>query len=151
MSRITRAIAQAIHTAKPDPRRRRPVRARTATTYGKYATRFTYSNGYQASAIAARNQMLAKLKPRPKTAAAGARRRRRAESQEESFDGGDEAAVSHAHVAPHDEHDRHSGGQGGGRQQRDQDERDDEPAKVAALRARARRGLGRPPRLRSAR
>ncbi|WGS47796.1 type III secretion system protein (plasmid) [Burkholderia sp. JSH-S8] len=140
MSRITRAIAQAVHTAKPDPRRRRPVRARTATTYGKYATRFTYSNGYQASAIAARNQMLAKLKPRPKTAAAGARRRRRAESQEESFDGGDEAAVSHAHVAPHDEHDRHSGGQGGGRQQRDQDERDDEPAKVAALpRARAAR------------
>ncbi|WP_431824371.1 type III secretion system protein [Burkholderia sp. F1] len=139
MSRITRAIAQTIHAAKPDPRRRRPVRARTAATYGKYGTRFTYSNGYQANAAAARNQMLAKLKPRPKTAAAGSRRRRRAESQEESFDGGDEAAVSHAHVAPHDEHDRHSGRQGGGGQQRDQDERDDEPAGVTALpRVRAR-------------
>ncbi|OJB39798.1 type III secretion system protein [Burkholderia ubonensis] len=133
MSRITRAIAQTLHAAKPDPRRRRPLRARTATTYGKYGTRFAYSNGFQANAAAARNQMLAKLKPRPKTAAAGSRRRRRAESQEESFDGGDEAAVSHAHVAPHDEHDRHSGGQGGGRQQRDQDERDDEATGVAAL------------------
>ncbi|KVA24587.1 hypothetical protein [Burkholderia ubonensis] len=142
MSRITRAIAQTIHAAKPDPRRRRPLRARTATTYGKYGTRFTYSNGFQANAAAARNQMLAKLKPRPKTAAAGSRRRRRAESQEESFDGGDDAAVSHAHVAPHDEHDRHSGGQGGGRQQRDQDERDDEPAGVSALpRVRASRAL----------
>ncbi|KVD14977.1 type III secretion system protein [Burkholderia ubonensis] len=133
MSRITRAIAQTVHAAKPDPRRRRPLRARTATTYGKYGTRFTYSNGFQANAAAARNQMLAKLKPRPKTAAAGSRRRRRAESQEESFDGGDDAAVSHAHVAPHDERDRHSGGQGGGRQQRDQDERDDEATGVAAL------------------
>ncbi|AYZ62920.1 type III secretion system protein [Burkholderia multivorans] len=139
MSRVTRAIAHTIHAAKPDPRRRRPVRARTATTYGKYGTRFTYSNGFQANAAAARNQMLAKLKPRLKTAVAGSLRRRRAESQEESFDGGDEAAASHAHVAPHDEHDRHSGGQGGGRQQRDQDERDDEPAGVSALpRVRAR-------------
>ncbi|MHA7165506.1 type III secretion system protein, partial [Burkholderia pseudomallei] len=34
MSRITRAIAQPLHAAKPDTRRRRPVRARTATTYG---------------------------------------------------------------------------------------------------------------------
>ncbi|RQR60634.1 type III secretion system protein [Burkholderia sp. Bp9126] len=133
MSRVTRASAQAIHAPKPDPRRRRPVRARTATTYGKYGTRFTYSNGYQAAALAARNQMLAKLKPRPKTAAAGSRRRRRAESQDESFDGGDESTLPHAHVAPHDEHDRHSGGQGGGRQQRDQDERDGEPAQLAAL------------------
>ncbi|MXN76849.1 type III secretion system protein [Burkholderia sp. 4701] len=133
MSRVTRASAQAIHAPKPDPRRRRPVRARTATTYGKYGTRFAYSNGYQATALAARNQMLAKLKPRPKTAAAGSRRRRRAESQDESFDGGDESTLPHAHVAPHDEHDRHSGGQGGGRQQRDQDERDGEPANVAAL------------------
>ncbi|PCE32402.1 type III secretion system protein [Burkholderia ubonensis] len=133
MNRITRAIAQTIQAAKPDPRRRRPVRARTATTYGKYGTRFTYSNGYQATAAAARNQMLAKLKPRPKTAAAGSRRRRRADSQADAFDAGDEAAVPHAHVAPHDEHDRHSGGQGGGRQQRDQDERDGEPANVAAL------------------
>ncbi|TCW83864.1 type III secretion system protein [Burkholderia sp. SRS-46] len=133
MSRITRTNVQALHAPKADPRRRRPVRARTATTYGKYGTRFTYSNGFQAGAIAARNQMLAKLKPRPKTAAAGSRRRRRAESQDESFDGGEEATVAHAHVAPHDEHDRHSGGQGGGGQQRDQDERDDEPAGVAAL------------------
>ncbi|AOK54783.1 type III secretion system protein [Burkholderia stagnalis] len=133
MSRVTHASAQAIHAPKPDPRRRRPVRARTATTYGKYGTRFTYSNGYQAIALAARNQMLAKLKPRPKTAAAGSRRRRRAESQDESFDGGDESTLPHAHVAPHDEHDRHSGGQGGGRQQRDQDERDGEQGTVAVL------------------
>lgn len=68
MSRITRAIAQPLHAAKPDTRRRRPVRARTATTYGKYDTRFTYSSGYQANTVAARNQMLAKLKPRAKTA-----------------------------------------------------------------------------------
>ncbi|VWC52359.1 type III secretion system protein [Burkholderia lata] len=133
MSRITRAIAQTIHAAKPDPRRRRPVRARTATTYGKYGTRFTYSNGNQAAALAARNQMLAKLKPRPKAGAAGSRRRRRADSQGEASDAGEESTVPHAHVAPHDEHDRHSGGQGGGREQREQDERDGDSANVAAL------------------
>ncbi len=77
MSRITRAIAQPLHAAKPDTRRRRPVRARIATTYGKYDTRFTYSSGYQANTVAARNQMLAKLKPRAKTAAASSRRPRR--------------------------------------------------------------------------
>ncbi|MDN7673716.1 type III secretion system protein [Burkholderia oklahomensis] len=140
MSRIARAAAQAVHAAKPDLRRRRPVRARTAATYGKYGTRFTYSNGYQANAIAARNQMLAKLKPRPKTGAAGSRRRRRADSQGEAFDAGDESPAPQAHVAPHEEHDRHSGGQGGGQQQRDQDERDDESASVSA-----------PPRVRAAR
>ncbi|AOJ06534.1 type III secretion system protein [Burkholderia mayonis] len=133
MSRITRAIAQAVHAAKPDSRRRRPVRARTATTYGKYGTRFAYSNGYQANAIAVRNQMLAKLKPRPKAGAASTRRRRRADSQTDAFDAGDESSVQHAHVAPQEERDRHSGGQGGGRQQRDEDERDDESASVSAL------------------
>ncbi|MHA7469858.1 type III secretion system protein, partial [Burkholderia pseudomallei] len=133
MSRITRAIAQPLHAAKPDTRRRRPVRARTATTYGKYDTRFTYSSGYQANTVAARNQMLAKLKPRAKTAAASARRRRRVDSQAEAFDAGEEPTMPHAHVTPHDERDRHSGGQGGGRQQRDQDERDGEPANVSAL------------------
>ncbi|MDV2114392.1 type III secretion system protein, partial [Burkholderia pseudomallei] len=133
MSRITRAIAQPLHAAKPDTRRRRPVRARTATTYGKYDTRFTYSSGYQANTVAARNQMLAKLKPRAKTAAASARRRRRVDSQAEAFDAGEEPTMPHAHVTPHDERDRHGGGQGGGRQQRDQDERDGEPANVSAL------------------
>ncbi|MCS3392303.1 type III secretion system protein [Burkholderia thailandensis] len=144
MSRVTRAIAHTVHAAKHDPRRRRPVRARVATTYGKYGTRFAYSNGYQASAMAARNQMLAKLKPRPKTAAAGARRRR-ADSQGEAFDVGDEALAPHAHVAPRDEHGGHgghAGGHGGGRQQRDQDERDGEPANVFELsRVRAARAL----------
>ncbi|CAJ9884225.1 type III secretion system protein [Burkholderia pseudomallei] len=133
MSRITRAIAQPLHAAKPDTRRRRPVRARTATTYGKYDTRFTYSSGYQANTVAARNQMLAKLKPRAKTAAASSRRRRRVDSQAEAFDAGEEPTMPHAHVTPHDERDRHGGGQGGGRQQRDQDERDGEPANVSAL------------------
>ncbi|AOK49574.1 MULTISPECIES: hypothetical protein [unclassified Burkholderia] len=133
MSRITRAIAQALHAAKPDPRRRRPARARVATTYGKYGTRFTYSNGYQASVIAARSQMLAKLKPRARAAAAGSRGRRRADSRSEAFDGGDESSVPHAHVAPHDERDRQSGGRGGGGQQREQEERDGESASVLAL------------------
>ncbi len=119
MSRITRAIAQPLHAAKPDTRRRRPVRARTATTYGKYDTRFTYSSGYQANTVAARNQMLAKLKPRAKTAAASSRRRRRVDSQAEAFDAGEEPTMPHAHVTPHDERDQHGGGQGGGRQQRE--------------------------------
>ncbi|KVN10744.1 MULTISPECIES: hypothetical protein [unclassified Burkholderia] len=141
MSRITRATAHTLHAARHEPRRRRPVRARAATTYGKYGTRFAYSNGYQASMMAARNQMLAKLKARTKAAVAGSRRRRRADSPGDAFDAGDEAPAPHAQVAPHDEHERggHAGGRGGGRQQRDQDERDGEPATVSALpRVRAR-------------
>nr|WP_243897020.1 type III secretion system protein [Burkholderia pseudomallei] len=58
--------------------------------------------------------MLAKLKPRAKTAAASARRRRRVDSQAEAFDAGEEPTMPHAHVTPHDE-------------------RDGEPANVSAL------------------
>ncbi|WP_323118017.1 type III secretion system protein [Burkholderia alba] len=111
-----------------------------ATTYGRYATRFTYSNGFQANATAARNQMLNKLKPRPKVAAASTRRRRRADSQTETADTGEDTLVQHAHVAPHDEPDRQGGGQGG-RQQRNRDDREDEAAPLAELpRVRAARG-----------
>ncbi len=146
MSRVLNAsnpaaqAAQAMQTARTDARRRRLVRARAASTYGRYATRFAYANGAQNLATAARNQMLGKLKPRPKTTAP-TRRRKRADNQNEAIDSGEEDVSTQAHVAGHEEHERHSGGQGGrggqgGQQQR---ERDGGGARVLAL-PRVRKG-----------
>ncbi|MGQ7842656.1 type III secretion system protein, partial [Burkholderia pseudomallei] len=44
MSRITRAIAQPLHAAKPDTRRRRPGGARPPPPQRKYDTPLTYSS-----------------------------------------------------------------------------------------------------------
>jgi type III secretion regulatory protein HpaA len=135
--------AQATQTTRADARRRRLIRARSATLYGRYATRFAYANGAQSLAAAARNQMLGKLKPRLKTSAPS-RRRKRADSENDTPETDDEDVAVHVHVAGHDEHERRGSGQGGqgGRGGQQQRERGDGRASVLVL-PRVRKGRAR--------